>query len=60
MKSGFCLVCGQEGREGLAVLSFFVCRACEEKIVRANIYDPEYDILRNKLKKIWSGQAAAG
>ncbi|NLN16967.1 MAG: CsfB protein [Firmicutes bacterium] len=49
-----CFVCGRLAKAPLIIRGHYLCSACEEQIARAQVTDPHYGTLIEKIKTIWS------
>lgn len=50
---GTCIICGETGREGIVVVSEFICESCEAEMVRTDVLDEKYPFFIHRLKRIW-------
>ena len=48
-----CIICGSTGKEGIRVISEFICEECEMEIVRTDVQDAKYPYFIHQLKRIW-------
>lgn len=48
-----CIICGSAGKEGIRVISEFICEECEMEIVRTDVQDANYPHFIHQLKRIW-------
>ncbi|MCL4441683.1 MAG: sigma factor G inhibitor Gin [Firmicutes bacterium] len=51
-----CILCRnviQESTIGIVILGKCICAVCEEKITNLAWDDPDYDVYKSGLKKIW-------
>lgn len=48
-----CIICGSTGKEGIRVISEFICEECEMEIVRTDVQDAKYPYFIHQLKQIW-------
>lgn len=51
-----CVLCSTpltEANPGIVILGKFICNGCENKIINLTWDDPDYDIYKRGLKKIW-------
>ncbi|AEG58409.1 sigma factor G inhibitor Gin [Desulforamulus ruminis] len=51
-----CALCRKsvpENNTGITLLGSYICEACENKIANLAWDDPEYDLYKSGLKKIW-------
>ncbi|MGI6558190.1 MAG: sigma factor G inhibitor Gin [Limnochordia bacterium] len=49
-----CFVCGRLAKAPLIIRGYCLCTACEEQIARAQVTDPCYGMLMEKIKILWS------
>ncbi|MGI6035346.1 MAG: sigma factor G inhibitor Gin [Limnochordia bacterium] len=49
-----CFVCGRLVGTALIIRGHYLCTACEERIAQAQVTDPFYGMLVEKIKTIWS------
>ncbi|EKQ52107.1 MULTISPECIES: sigma factor G inhibitor Gin [unclassified Clostridium] len=47
-----CFMCGAVDSDGIILNGEKICRACEEKIVKANVNDSDYDVYKDAVKII--------
>ncbi|MGM9923322.1 MAG: sigma factor G inhibitor Gin [Bacillus sp. (in: firmicutes)] len=47
-----CIVCEEVKNEGMYVYLSFVCRSCEEDIVKTETSDPKYQYYLQQLRKV--------
>lgn len=47
-----CFMCGASDCDGIIINGEKICKACEKKIVRTTITDPDYDICKDVLRII--------
>lgn len=47
-----CFMCGASNCDGIIINGEKICKACEEKIVKTTITDPDYDVYKDELKVI--------
>jgi len=55
-----CFMCGASDSDGIILNGEKICRACEEKIVKTSMSDPEYDVCKDKVKIILFDEHAKG
>lgn len=48
-----CIICGEEGKSGITIISGFICEACEAEMVRTDVLDEKYPFFIHRLKGIW-------
>ncbi|WP_040953011.1 sigma factor G inhibitor Gin [Gorillibacterium massiliense] len=48
-----CIICGETGRDGIVVVSEFICDRCESEMVRTDVCDEKYPFFITRLKQIW-------
>lgn len=48
-----CIICGSTGKDGIRVISEFICEECEMEIVRTDVQDAKYPFFIHQLKRIW-------
>ena len=48
-----CIICGETGREGITIVSEFICDHCESEMVHTDVLDDKYPFFINRLKQIW-------
>ena len=53
MEQESCLFCACRSAQGLRILSFFICRECEVKLMNTSPNDERYRDYVQKVKKIW-------
>lgn len=53
-----CIICGRSGRDGIRVISEFICEECETEIVRTDVQDAKYPFFIHRLKRIWYSKNA--
>lgn len=51
MKNEKCIVCGEEKNNGISIKGEFICTSCEEKIVKSDLTNDEYEVYLNIIKK---------
>lgn len=47
-----CIICGHEKKEGIRILSQFICEDCEAEMVRTEAEDAKYRFFIGRMKKI--------
>ena len=47
-----CFICGASDCDGIILNGEKICKACEGKIVNADIINPDYDIYKDQVKII--------
>ncbi|KKO51569.1 sigma factor G inhibitor Gin [Paenibacillus sp. DMB20] len=52
MAERVCIVCSQVKKEGITIVSQFVCEDCESEIVHTNAEDAKYRFFIHQLKQI--------
>lgn len=52
-KEQVCIICGGTGREGITIVSEFICDSCETEMVRTDVQDAKYPFFIHQLKQIW-------
>lgn len=52
MTERVCIVCSQVKKEGITIVSQFVCEDCESEIVHTNAEDAKYRFFIHQLKQI--------
>ena len=52
MKLSACIVCGQEGEEGLHILGNMICAKCEQGIMTADALDAQYGAFVERLRSV--------
>lgn len=48
-----CIVCGETGREGIVIVSEFICERCEAEMVHTDVRDEKYPFFISRLRQIW-------
>lgn len=48
-----CIICGQSGKEGILVVSEFICLECEAEMVRTDVKDEKYPFFIHQMRQIW-------
>lgn len=48
-----CMICEQAGREGIHILSQFICFECEREIVNTGVDDDLYDYFVERMRALW-------
>lgn len=51
MKTEKCIICAEEKNEGIFVKGEFICTSCEEKIVKCDLTNEEYELYLNIIRK---------
>lgn len=46
-----CVICRKDSGNGISVLGRFICCECEENVVHTDVYDEDYDIYKDLIKK---------
>ncbi|MDA8354180.1 MAG: sigma factor G inhibitor Gin [Firmicutes bacterium] len=49
-----CLVCKEGCQQGIAVLDEFICKDCEQEIVKTDVKDQKYPYFVTRLKNLWT------
>ncbi|NMO98276.1 sigma factor G inhibitor Gin [Paenibacillus lemnae] len=52
MTENVCIVCSQAKKDGITIVSQFVCEDCESEIVHTNAEDAKYRFFIHRLKQI--------
>ncbi|MGM1050343.1 Inhibitor of sigma-G Gin [Paenibacillus uliginis N3/975] len=52
MNEHVCIICSQNKKEGITIVSQFVCEDCESEIVHTNAEDAKYHFFIHQLKQI--------
>lgn len=52
-----CMICEQRGREGIHILSQFICLECEREIVNTGVDDDLYDYFVERMRALWQDLA---
>lgn len=52
-KEQVCIICGGSGRDGILIVSEFICDACEMEMVRTDVQDAKYPFFIHQMKRIW-------
>ena len=47
-----CIICEQKKREGIFIVSEFICDACEAEMVHTDAQDAKYNYLIHQIKQI--------
>ncbi|WP_281883820.1 sigma factor G inhibitor Gin [Paenibacillus sp. YYML68] len=47
-----CIICGSENRNGIMIVSEFICEDCEAEIVRTEVGDLKYPFFIRQMKQI--------
>jgi hypothetical protein len=47
-----CIICGQNGSNGIKILSEFICEACEAEMVHTDVKDAKYPYFIHQMKQI--------
>ncbi|SFB60949.1 Inhibitor of sigma-G Gin [Cohnella sp. OV330] len=48
-----CIVCGHRDREGIRIMSSFICHSCESEMVNTQVEDQRYPFFVQQLKQLW-------
>lgn len=48
-----CIICGQQKKEGIVIVSEFICEACEAEMVQTDVKDEKYNHFVHQMKQIW-------
>ncbi|CAI6084856.1 hypothetical protein COHCIP112018_04478 [Cohnella sp. JJ-181] len=48
-----CIVCGERDREGIRIMSSFICHPCESEMVNTPVEDQRYPYFVQQLKQLW-------
>ncbi|MNW11975.1 Inhibitor of sigma-G Gin [compost metagenome] len=48
-----CIICGSSGRDGITIVSEFICEECEMEMVRTDVQDAKYPFFIHQLRQIW-------
>ena len=51
-----CIFCDQIYEEGIRLRGKFICKACEEELLKIQVDEPAYDTYKEGIKIIWTGQ----
>lgn len=51
-----CIFCDQIDVEGIRLRGKFICKACEEELLKIQVDEPAYDTYKEGIKIIWTGQ----
>lgn len=51
--SEVCIICGETGKNGITIISGFICEDCEAEMVRTDVQDEKYPFFIHRLKAIW-------
>ncbi|GAK43161.1 sigma factor G inhibitor Gin [Paenibacillus urinalis] len=51
-----CIVCEQRKKEGIFIVSEFICTDCETEMVHTDAQDAKYPFFIHQLKQIWLHQ----
>ncbi|WP_438448923.1 sigma factor G inhibitor Gin [Gorillibacterium sp. sgz5001074] len=52
-KDQVCIICGGSGRDGITIVSEFICEGCEMEMVRTDVQDAKYPFFIHQMKQIW-------
>lgn len=48
-----CMICEQTGKEGIHILSQFICLECERDIVNTGVDDDLYEYFVERMRALW-------
>lgn len=48
-----CIICGNSCKEGITILSQFICSECESEMVQTDVKDDKYPYFIHQLKQLW-------
>ncbi|CAH1226958.1 MULTISPECIES: sigma factor G inhibitor Gin [Paenibacillus] len=48
-----CIICEEKKREGIFIVSEFICDACESEMVHTDAQDAKYPFFIHQMKQIW-------
>lgn len=52
-KEQVCIICNNSGRDGITIVSEFICEECEMEMVKTDVLDAKYPFFIHQLKQIW-------
>ncbi|WP_248929122.1 sigma factor G inhibitor Gin [Paenibacillus hamazuiensis] len=47
-----CIICGQQKKEGIMIITEFICDECEAEMVRTDVKDAKYPFFIHQMKRI--------
>lgn len=50
--TGPCIICGQDKKQGIMIISEFICEDCENEMIRTDVNDPKYPFFIHQMKQI--------
>ncbi|WJH36348.1 sigma factor G inhibitor Gin [Paenibacillus aurantius] len=50
---GTCIICGETGREGIHIVTEFICVECEAEMVQTDVRDEKYPFFIHQMRQIW-------
>ena len=48
-----CIICNQPRKEGIRIISEFICDACEAEMVKTDVQDAKYPYFIHQMRQIW-------
>lgn len=48
-----CIVCTEAKIEGMMIWSSFICRECEEEMVKTEVHEEKYPFFIKQMRKLW-------
>jgi hypothetical protein len=48
-----CIVCDEEQKDGIAICEQFICRRCEQEMVKTDVQDEKYPFFIHQMRRIW-------
>lgn len=48
-----CIICEQRKRDGIFIVSEFICDTCEAEMVHTDAQDAKYNYFVHQMKQIW-------
>jgi hypothetical protein len=52
-KQETCIICGQSKKDGIFIISEFICDTCEAEMVRTDVRDEKYPFFIHQMRQIW-------
>ncbi|AWB46727.1 inhibitor of sigma-G Gin [Paenibacillus sp. CAA11] len=53
VKQDTCIICGQQKKDGIFIVSEFICEGCEAEMVHTDVKDEKYHYFVHRMKQIW-------
>lgn len=48
-----CIICGELKKEGIHIVTEFICDACEAEMVHTDVQEDKYNFFIHRMRQIW-------